>query len=492
MGTTFHELNVSALRESKHNPRQHFNEAQLLDLTESILKVGVLTPLLVRPLAQGEYEIAAGHRRYRAAKRAKLTTVPCIVREMDDQAFMEVLTIENLQREDVHPLDEAKGYEALMAAPYRMDVHKIAERVGRSVKYIYDRVKLLALSAAAQELFWDGRIEAGHAILLARLTPAQQAHTIGTAEATYADGGLFQAEHRLWDPLNEDQEESVKARSVLELKDWISTHVRFDRTAVDPMLFPETAEKIAEAARETKAKDLKKAVVPITYESVLNDDTRDPKDRVMTERMWRRADGRHDSKTCVHNVMGCVVTGVHRGEAFEVCLEKKDCPIHWAAEMKQAQLKAEASMSSSPASKVAAEAARLRKKELDEQRAAEERRAHWQKMLPRLEGAMVEHCRSVALVASGPTADLLAQYLERLVGRTSKRLARGKTAEEFVRYLMGLLLVAQLHQWRASEDVPKLAKKLGIDLSPFIQVQSRAKAPAEPPTPKKAGKKEAT
>lgn len=493
MKSAYHELNIQALRESAHNPRQHFNEAALVELTESILQSGIITPLIVRPLAQGEYEIAAGHRRYRAAKRAGLTTVPCTVREMDDQTFMEVLTIENLQREDVHPLDEAKGYEALMAAPYKMDVHKIAERVGRSVKYIYDRVKLLALTPAAQEFFWDGRIEAGHAILLARLTPSQQARVIGTADKDYEDGGLFETEHRLYDPEDKDRETPLKCRSVLELKDWINSHVRFDRTAVDPMLFPETAEKVAVAVQETKAKDLKKAVVPITYEYVLNDDTRDPKDRVLTERMWRRADGRHDTKTCEHAVMGCVVVGVHRGDAFEVCLAKKECAIHWAEEMKHARLNAASSNPASPANKkAAAEVARLRKKEEDERKALEARRLHWEKMQPRIDAVILERVKSINSVVSGPMADLLVEQVAFRLARKAPRLDRGKTAEDLVRYLVGIVLVSEAQGWRAHLEFPPVAKKLGIDLSPFIQMQSRAKAPAEKAKAKKAGKKKAT
>ena len=98
--------------------------------------MGILTPLLVRPDPHAtpqrpQYEIAAGHRRYRAAKLAQLTLLPCLVREMTDQEFAELLNIENLQREGLHPLDEAKGYEALMAAPYRMDVQTAAKKKGK-------------------------------------------------------------------------------------------------------------------------------------------------------------------------------------------------------------------------------------------------------------------------------------------------------------------------------------------------------------------------
>ena len=170
----FRMIALDELHESPRNPRRHFDEGKLQELADNLGKVGVLNPLLVRPNANG-YEIAAGHRRFRAAQLAQLDEVPCLIRPLTDEQFMEVLTIENLQREDVHPLDEAKGYEALMAAPYQIDVERIASRVRRSVKYIYDRVKLLTLSKEAQALFWSGMIEAGHAILLARLTPAHAA-----------------------------------------------------------------------------------------------------------------------------------------------------------------------------------------------------------------------------------------------------------------------------------------------------------------------------
>jgi len=97
---------LADLHESKRNPRKHFNAEALAELAASIAAKGVLTPLLVRPNAAG-YEIAAGHRRYRAAKAAGVDQVPAIVREMTDTEFLEILTIENLQREDVHPLEEA-------------------------------------------------------------------------------------------------------------------------------------------------------------------------------------------------------------------------------------------------------------------------------------------------------------------------------------------------------------------------------------------------
>src|SRR3990167_10092058 len=117
---------------------------------------------------------------------------------MSGEAFLELVNVENLLREDVHPLEEAAGYQALMTRG-GYDVARLAERVGKSVTYVYDRLKLLALAPPAQELFWDGTIMAGHAILLARLTAAEQARAIGTPPG-YADGGLLRVEALLWDP----------------------------------------------------------------------------------------------------------------------------------------------------------------------------------------------------------------------------------------------------------------------------------------------------
>lgn len=331
----FRDLAIETVHESKHNPRRHFDEAGMAQLVDSVRTVGIITPILVRPQDYG-YEIAAGHRRYRAARTIGLETVPCHIRSMTDQEFLEVLTIENLQREDVHPLDEAAGYHAMLSAPYRMPVEKIAERVGRSVKYIYDRVKLLDLSEPLQELFWEGMLTAGHAILLARLSDKDQARALGDREQSYLNGGLFQAEHGLFDPDAGDEDsdaripEKIKARSVRELQGWIDQHVRFDRTDVDPMLFPETVATL-ETVEEPHGD-----VVPITYEHVAAPDVK-AKERTLTYQSWRRADGQYDSKTCEHAVLGCVVFGVHRGEVFKICTNKKGCAVHWKEEQQQAR-----------------------------------------------------------------------------------------------------------------------------------------------------------
>lgn len=253
------EVDIHAVHESRHNPRRHFDEGKLQELSANIAKVGIITPLIVRPAPDSSakhplYEIAAGHRRYRAAKLAKLTLLPCLVREMNDQEFMELLSIENLQREGLHPLDEAKGYAMLMAAPYRMDVQTIADKVGRSVTYVYDRVKLVELVKEAQELFWADRITAGHAIVLARLSSADQTRAL--------DGGLMEEENGLYDPDKpvEGKWDGFKAVSVRELQAWVDKNVRFDAVKAEPLLFPETVQAVQATIEEGRR------FIPITHD----------------------------------------------------------------------------------------------------------------------------------------------------------------------------------------------------------------------------------
>lgn len=160
--------------ESRTNPRRHFDKDDLAELVESIRTHGILTPLLARPVRDGErLEIVAGARRFRAAAVAGLEEIPVQVRDMTDKEALEAQVIENLQRADVHPLDEGLGYRAL-AEKLDLTVPEIAERVGKSASYVYQRLKLADLTPALQEAFLAGTITAGHAILLARLQPKAQ------------------------------------------------------------------------------------------------------------------------------------------------------------------------------------------------------------------------------------------------------------------------------------------------------------------------------
>lgn len=167
MSAAFEFLSIERLFESPLNPRRHFSQGAMKDLVESIEQNGILTPLLVRPV-NGSYEIAAGHRRFRAAREIGLVRVPCLVRELDDDRFLEIITIENLHREDVHPLDEAMGYRQLLNRP-GYDVAEVAAKVGKTEEYIRGRLQLLGLIPVVQESFLRNDITIGHARIIAGL-----------------------------------------------------------------------------------------------------------------------------------------------------------------------------------------------------------------------------------------------------------------------------------------------------------------------------------
>jgi ParB/RepB/Spo0J family partition protein len=168
-----------------------FDETKLQELADSIRTAGVLQPAVVRERinGQGRYEIVAGERRWRAAKLAGLQVLPCVVRDLDDVTVLKIQTIENLQREDIHPLDEADGYARLIErAGY--DVEHLAQEVGRSASYVYQRLKLRDLVDEAKQKLVDGELTASHAILIARLQVKQQKEALKWAFPNWRGGDV--------------------------------------------------------------------------------------------------------------------------------------------------------------------------------------------------------------------------------------------------------------------------------------------------------------
>jgi len=163
-----------------------FDEAKLAELAESIKAVGVQQPAVVREL-DGHYELVAGERRWRASQIAGRETLPCVVRELDELTVLKIQTVENLQREDVHPLDEADGYARLIERG-GYDVERVAQEVGKSPSYVYQRLKLRDLAPAARENLVEGKLTAGHAILLARLQPEHQEQALKEFARDWRDG----------------------------------------------------------------------------------------------------------------------------------------------------------------------------------------------------------------------------------------------------------------------------------------------------------------
>lgn len=155
-------LRLTDIEPNRSQPRKDFDEQALSELADSISKHGLLQPLLVRPLPNGTYQIVAGERRWRASRMAGLETVPAIIREMTEQEALEVALIENLQREDLNPVEEALGYRTLIDE-YGMTQEMVAERVGKSRSAVANALRLLSLSDDILELVKNNTISAGHA-----------------------------------------------------------------------------------------------------------------------------------------------------------------------------------------------------------------------------------------------------------------------------------------------------------------------------------------
>ncbi|MEO5974580.1 MAG: ParB/RepB/Spo0J family partition protein [Ilumatobacteraceae bacterium] len=156
------DIEVSAIDPNPHQPRIHFDEDTLSELSASIRAIGLLQPILVRPGKGGRYELIAGERRWRAATRAGLTVIPAIIRISDDVSSVEQALVENLHRQDLTPLEEAAAYKQLLD-DFGMTHEDIAKKVGRSRSAITNSVRLLALPAAIQQLLANGRLSSGHA-----------------------------------------------------------------------------------------------------------------------------------------------------------------------------------------------------------------------------------------------------------------------------------------------------------------------------------------
>jgi ParB family transcriptional regulator, chromosome partitioning protein len=154
------EVKIKDLRPNPYQPRKTFDPEAIEELKQSILEHGILQPLIVRKSIKG-YEILAGERRYRAAKEAKLETVPVVVREFNEQQMMELALLENLQREDLTPIEEANAYQALMTQ-LNLTQEQLAKRLGKSRPHIANHLRLLTLPKPIQQLISEGKLSMGH------------------------------------------------------------------------------------------------------------------------------------------------------------------------------------------------------------------------------------------------------------------------------------------------------------------------------------------
>ena len=167
---TIQDVNLSQINAGRFQPREIFNEESLQELTDSIKKHGVISPILVRELGLNKFEVIAGERRMRASLQAGLETIPCLVEQKEDQDALESALIENLQREDLNAVEEARGYDRLKRE-FGLTQDEVATSTGKARSSIANSIRILSLPQNVLDMLSAGKIEKGHAKLLASMEP---------------------------------------------------------------------------------------------------------------------------------------------------------------------------------------------------------------------------------------------------------------------------------------------------------------------------------
>ena len=166
---TVKEVSIDSISAGRFQPRSNFDEGKLLELTDSIKNHGVISPILVREMGLNKYEVIAGERRLRASKKAGLTTIPCLIDQKKDQDALESALIENLQREDLNAVEEARGYDRLKRE-FGLTQDEVASSTGKARSTIANSIRLLNLSPKVLDMLSTGQIEKGHAKLLVAMS----------------------------------------------------------------------------------------------------------------------------------------------------------------------------------------------------------------------------------------------------------------------------------------------------------------------------------
>lgn len=207
-------LPINDIEPNRDQPRKTFDEEALGELAKSIADHGVIQPLLVRPMTDGSYQLIAGERRWRASRMAGLTEVPVVIREMSDSEAMELALVENLQREDLNPIEEARGFQLLMET-YALTQEQAASRVGKSRPAVANAMRLLLLPDDVLQMVETGVLSAGHARALLGL--AQSDDMVALAKQIVEKGLSVRETERLVKTATQDKpkrEKRVKKRDV--------------------------------------------------------------------------------------------------------------------------------------------------------------------------------------------------------------------------------------------------------------------------------------
>jgi ParB family chromosome partitioning protein len=349
----YRNLPLNSLVESSMNPRRTFDETALNELATSIKAQGLLSPLLVRPKGPQSFEIVAGARRYRAAQLAGLESIPARIIELTDAQATEASIVENLQRLDIHPLEEATAYARLLTLDEpKYSIEQISAKCGKSPAFITGRLRLMDLAPAVTDAFLKDEIGTGHALMLAKLQLAQQEEALAACfREDYVSGG--------------------KPRRILlpvrQLQEWIERHILLEldsapfpkddpelvpeagacltcpkRTGFNTLLFPEIHSDACSSpdCYENKvnvfvAKTIvaKPKLVQITraYGKPQEDSPAIPRNQYVEIRAEKPTNPKQadwpEYKTCKYTTEAIVTEGSDKGEIRRIC-SNADCPIH--------------------------------------------------------------------------------------------------------------------------------------------------------------------
>jgi ParB family transcriptional regulator, chromosome partitioning protein len=370
MQSEYRDLPILSLTESASNPRRTFDDTALIELAESIKTQGVLSPLLVRHKGNS-YEIVAGARRYRAAQLAGLDSVPVRIVELTDAQALETSIVENLQRRDVHPLDEATGYVSLLHLDYTLE--QIAAKCGKSPAYVAQRARLAQLASAVTEAFAKDEIGVGHALLLAKLQPEQQEEALAACyQETYTNGSKPKRillpvrhlqqwiEHNILLELAAAPFSKEDAQLVPEAGSCVDCPKRTGHNALlfsdiaasqpnscsDPKCF---AVKIDAHVKQTVAAKPKLVHISTAYGKPAEGSTVIPRNKYVEIRQDKpkgKSEGDWpEYKTCKYTAEAIVTEGTEKGDTKKVCVNP-ECPVHHPKRQQQrnhadAALKAE-------------------------------------------------------------------------------------------------------------------------------------------------------
>jgi ParB family transcriptional regulator, chromosome partitioning protein len=341
--TAVQEIPLDHIQPSANNPRGSMDGQALSELAQSIKTHGVLQPILVRPVADGTFEIICGERRYRACKTAGKATIPARIVNLSDSEALEAATVENLLRENLHELEEAESYAKLLATNPTFTPAIVAERVGKSVSHIFRRLQLLKLDPQLKQFFLDGHMTAAHALVLARLQPADQKEVVSQLTQAAKNGAVefpsvsrLQAwvEENVWLELNNAPFSKDDAALVPEAGPCTTCP---KRTGFNPSLFPEVKNKEACTDRNCFQHKLA-AFVEIRVKEA-------PPETVKISTSWRfvgetkpegvlsRDEYRESKKgACNHTVPAIVGDGEQIGKLKWVCVtSEQECPVHGAS-----------------------------------------------------------------------------------------------------------------------------------------------------------------